>query len=113
MTRAFNLAMTEAEVVQHCRDKSIAISAIEALPDGGVRLVCMPRVTADQRVITAQGTDIAGNSLPRQRPLPPKADIHRSGRRVLAVALHLTKRWARNIAAADSPNNIFETKVTP
>jgi hypothetical protein len=41
MTRAFNLAMTEAEVVQHCRDKSIAISAIEALPDGGVRLVCM------------------------------------------------------------------------
>ena len=41
MTRAFNLAMTETEVVEHCRNKSIAISAIEALPDGGVRLVCM------------------------------------------------------------------------
>ena len=41
MSRAFNLAMTEAEIVEHCRNKSIAISAIEALPDGGVRLVCM------------------------------------------------------------------------
>ena len=41
MSRAFNLAMTESEVVEHCRSKSIAISAIEALPDGGVRLVCM------------------------------------------------------------------------
>ena len=41
MSRAFNLSMTETEVVEHCRNKSIAISAIEALPDGGVRLVCM------------------------------------------------------------------------
>ena len=41
MSRAFNLSMTEAEIVQHCRDKIIAISALEALPDGGVRLVCM------------------------------------------------------------------------
>ena len=41
MSRAFNLAMTETEIVEHCRAKSIAISAIEALPDGGVRLVCM------------------------------------------------------------------------
>ena len=41
MSRAFNLSMTEAEILQHCRDKSIAISALEALPDGGVRLVCM------------------------------------------------------------------------
>lgn len=40
MTRAFNLAMTEDEVVKHCQDKKIAISAIEALPGGGVRLVC-------------------------------------------------------------------------
>jgi hypothetical protein len=41
MSRALNLAMTEAEVVQHCHDKEIAISALEPLPDGGMRLVCM------------------------------------------------------------------------
>lgn len=36
-----NLALTEAEVVRHCRDKEVAISVLEALPDGGMRLVCM------------------------------------------------------------------------
>jgi hypothetical protein len=41
MTRAFNLTMTEADVVKHCADKKIAISVIEALPDGGTRLVTM------------------------------------------------------------------------
>lgn len=48
MSRAFNLAMTEAEVVKHCADKSIAISALEALPDGGMRLVCMSGYGAAQ-----------------------------------------------------------------
>ena len=48
MSRAFNLAMTEAEVVKHCSDKSIAISALEALPDGGMRLVCMSGYGAAQ-----------------------------------------------------------------
>ncbi len=41
MSRAFNLSMTEAEVVKHCRDAEVAVSALEALPDGGTRLVCM------------------------------------------------------------------------
>jgi hypothetical protein len=41
VSRAVNLAMTEAQVVHYCRTKSIAISALESLPDGGVRLVCM------------------------------------------------------------------------
>ena len=48
MSRAFNLAMTEAEVVKHCAEKSIAISALEALPDGGMRLVCMSGYGAAQ-----------------------------------------------------------------
>jgi hypothetical protein len=48
VSRAFNLAMTEADVIKHCRDKSIAISALEALPDGGVRLVCMSGYGAAQ-----------------------------------------------------------------
>ena len=48
MSRAFNLAMTEADVVKHCTDKSIAISALEALPGGGTRLVCMSGYGAAQ-----------------------------------------------------------------
>ena len=48
MTRAVNLAMTEAQIVHHCQTKSIAISALEALPDGGVRLVCMSSSGAAQ-----------------------------------------------------------------
>jgi hypothetical protein len=41
MSRAFNLSMTEADVIKHCADKSIAVSVIEALPGGGTRLVTM------------------------------------------------------------------------
>jgi len=41
MSRAFNLAMSEADVVKHCADKDIAISVLEALPGGGTRLVTM------------------------------------------------------------------------
>lgn len=40
MSRALNLKMSEAQVVKHCRDGDISISALEVLPDGGVRLVC-------------------------------------------------------------------------
>ena len=40
MNRVFNLAMTEDDILRHCHDKKIAISALEALPDGGARLVC-------------------------------------------------------------------------
>jgi hypothetical protein len=48
MSRALNLAMTEAEVVKHCHDKEIAISTLEALPDGGTRLVCMSNYGAEK-----------------------------------------------------------------
>lgn len=41
MTRAMNLDMGEQAVLDHCRNKSIGVSAIEPLPGGGVRLVCM------------------------------------------------------------------------
>lgn len=41
MSRALNLAMTIAQVDRHCRENDVAISALEALPDGGARLVCM------------------------------------------------------------------------
>jgi hypothetical protein len=48
MSRALNLAMTEADIVKHCADKDIGISSLEALPDGGVRLVCMSGYGAEQ-----------------------------------------------------------------
>ena len=48
MSRAFNLAMTEAQIVRHCRENNIAVSALEPLPDGGVRLVCMSGYGAGQ-----------------------------------------------------------------
>jgi len=48
MSRAVNLSMSEADVVKHCADKSIAISVVEALPEGGTRLVCMNGEGADQ-----------------------------------------------------------------
>ena len=41
MSRAINLQMTETEAREQCATRSIGVSAIEALPDGGVRLVCM------------------------------------------------------------------------
>ena len=41
MSRAINLQMNEAEAREQCSNRSIGVSAIEALPDGGVRLVCM------------------------------------------------------------------------
>lgn len=40
MSRALNLDLSEADVVKHCNDRQITISALEPLPDGGVRLVC-------------------------------------------------------------------------
>ncbi|HEX3422648.1 MAG TPA: hypothetical protein VHS33_04500 [Sphingomicrobium sp.] len=48
MSRALNLAMTEARILRHCRDENIGISALEKLPDGGVRLVCMSSYGAAQ-----------------------------------------------------------------
>lgn len=41
MSRAINLKMTAVQVAHKCRDNGIGISALEILPDGGVRLVCM------------------------------------------------------------------------
>ena len=41
MSRAVNLAMSTRAVLQHCKDKNVGISALEELPAGGVRLVCL------------------------------------------------------------------------
>ena len=41
MSRVVNLAMSEAEARRQCDTRRIGVSAMESLPDGGVRLVCM------------------------------------------------------------------------
>ena len=69
MSRALNLAMTEAEVISHCRDKSIAISALEPLPDGGVRLVCMSGYGAAQ-IRSKLKTRIIDGAVRRERVRP-------------------------------------------
>ena len=48
MSRALNLSMTMAQVDRYCRENGVAISALEALPDGGARLVCMSNYGAAQ-----------------------------------------------------------------
>ena len=40
MSRAMQLAMSENEALGHCLAAKVRVSAIEALPGGGVRLVC-------------------------------------------------------------------------
>lgn len=41
MSRVVNLSMSEAEARHQCTTRQIGVSALENLPDGGVRLVCM------------------------------------------------------------------------
>jgi hypothetical protein len=42
------LNMSEGDVVKHCLTAKVGISALEALPSGGVRLVCNSAAGADQ-----------------------------------------------------------------
>lgn len=41
MSRVINLKLDEGVVVIRCLSEKVGISAIESLPQGGVRLVCM------------------------------------------------------------------------
>ena len=41
MSRAINLSISEDTVRERCRTAGVGVSALETLPGGGVRLVCM------------------------------------------------------------------------
>jgi hypothetical protein len=41
MTRALYVSLDESDVISRCHAKKVGVSAIEPLPEGGVRLVCM------------------------------------------------------------------------
>jgi hypothetical protein len=47
LSRAMNLAMSERDVLDRCQAAGVAVSAVELLPSGGVRLVCMSGAGAD------------------------------------------------------------------
>jgi hypothetical protein len=48
MSRALHVSLTEAEVLAKCDTQAVGVSAIESLPEGGVRLVCMSTDGAEQ-----------------------------------------------------------------
>lgn len=48
MSRVLLLSIDEGEVVTKCLAAKVSISAIEALPSGGTRLVCMSVDGADR-----------------------------------------------------------------
>jgi len=72
MSRALNLSLTLAQVDRHCRENEVAISALEALPDGGARLVCMSNYGA-ARMRTKLKAHIIEGEVRRERfrPLKP------------------------------------------
>ena len=41
MSRALHIEMDEGAVIARCLAEKVGVSAIERLPQGGVRLVCM------------------------------------------------------------------------
>lgn len=48
MSRAINLSLDESEAIAKCQSAKVGVSAIERLPSGGVRLVCMSTDGADK-----------------------------------------------------------------
>ena len=71
MSRALNLSMTTAQVDRHCHENGIAISVLEALPDGGARLVCMSSYGAAQIRLKLK-THIIEGEVRRERFRPAK-----------------------------------------
>ena len=48
MSRTINVTLGESDVIARCAAQKVGVSAIEGLPTGGVRLVCMSVDGADQ-----------------------------------------------------------------
>jgi hypothetical protein len=72
MSRAMQLAMSEQEVLALCALHKVAVSAIERLPGGGVRLVCSGTSGADVIRQKAKSKVIAADQVrERHRPATP------------------------------------------
>ena len=60
MSRALFLTLDEGQVVAKCLAANVGISAIERLPGGGVRLVCMSSDGAETMTRKFKGHLISG-----------------------------------------------------
>jgi hypothetical protein len=74
MTRVLHLKLDEGEVVTRCLSANVGISAIESLPSGGTRLICMSVDGAAQMRKKLKSQLIAGTVTrhlyrPRRPPL--------------------------------------------
>lgn len=68
-----NLAMSESEVIDRCQSAGVGVSAVESLPSGGVRLVCMSGAGADtlRRILSKKliKGDVTRQKIRPSRPL--------------------------------------------
>ena len=72
MSRAMQLAMSEQEALALCASHKVAVSAIEGLPGGGVRLVCNSSSGADVLRQKAKSKVIGGEQArEKHRPASP------------------------------------------
>ena len=67
MSRAMNLKLDETKAREHCRAAGVEVSALETLPEGGVRLVCASSVGAELLRSRLKSKLIAGDV--RRTPL--------------------------------------------
>lgn len=74
MSRVLHVAMDEGEVVARCLAANVGISAVEHLPAGGTRLVCMSADGAKRMRTKLRSTLIKGVVV-RQRYRPRSAPL--------------------------------------
>jgi hypothetical protein len=71
MSRTIHLSMEEGEVIARCLKEKVGVSAIERLPAGGVRLVCMSGDGA-QLIRTKLRSRLIAGPIERERHRPAK-----------------------------------------
>jgi hypothetical protein len=72
MSRAMNLSISQSDVMSLCAQRKIGISAIEELPGGGVRLVCMSSSGAQELRSKCKGKLLDGDlRRTAHRPVKP------------------------------------------
>lgn len=71
MSRAINVSLNEAEVKKLCDAKGIAISAMEPLPSGGTRVICVLMEGTDA-VRAAVGKKVLDDKVRRYRFFDPR-----------------------------------------
>ena len=70
MSRTIFLDLSEGEVIARCLKEKVGISAIERLPGGGVRLVCMSVDAAQQMRSLLKSRLLEGEHTVRERHRP-------------------------------------------